>query len=119
MTNRSLVRSVPTFILVSILAVACTATTQQSQVPSGREFGSLISSNAHAMIEEGRQTFAMTPSVTRDSGATLSSFTRLLRVPRREASAPVCRQRQLYQWGSKLTPQFFPKNLSHRLWLEK
>ena len=57
MTNRSLVYSVPTFVLLSILAVACTATTQQSQAPSGREFGSLISSNVNAMIEEGRQTF--------------------------------------------------------------
>ena len=57
MTNRFLVHIVPTLVFVSILAVACTATTQQSQVPSGREFGSLISSNANAMIEEGRQTF--------------------------------------------------------------
>ena len=57
MTNRSLVHSAPIFALVSILAVACTATTQQSHAPSDREFGSLISSNANAMIEEGRQTF--------------------------------------------------------------
>lgn len=57
MTNRSLVHSAPIFALVSILAVACTAMTQQSHAPSDREFGSLISSNANAMIEEGRQTF--------------------------------------------------------------
>ena len=54
MTNRFLVHIVPTFVFVSILAVACTATTQQSQAPSDREFGRLIFSNANAMIEEGR-----------------------------------------------------------------
>ena len=57
MTIRSLIHIAPTLVLVSILAVACTATTQQSPAPSGREFGSLISSNVNAMIEEGRQTF--------------------------------------------------------------
>lgn len=58
MTIRSL-NIAPTLVLVSILAVACTATatTQQSPAPSGPEFGSLISSNVNAMIEEGRRTF--------------------------------------------------------------
>ena len=45
------------FVLISILAVACTAATQQSPTPNGGEFDGLISKNVNAMLEEGRQTF--------------------------------------------------------------
>ena len=54
---RSRIHIAPFLVLVSILTVACTAATQQSPAPSGREFSGLISSNVNAMIEEGRQTF--------------------------------------------------------------
>ena len=43
--------------LVSLAAVSAAAAPQQKPVPSGGGFESLISSNALAMIEEGRQTF--------------------------------------------------------------
>lgn len=54
---RSLTHLAPSLVLVSILAVACTAATQQTPTPSGGEFDGLISGNVDAMIEEGRQTF--------------------------------------------------------------
>lgn len=57
MMIRSLTHSVPSLVLVSILAVACTAGTEESPASSGGEFDGLISSNVNAMIEEGRQTF--------------------------------------------------------------
>jgi cytochrome c553 len=57
MMIHSLTQIAPSIVLVSILAVACTAATQQSPTPSGGEFDGLISSNVNAMIEEGRQTF--------------------------------------------------------------
>jgi hypothetical protein len=54
---RSLKHIAPSLVLVSIIAVACTAATQQSPASSGGEFDRVISNNAHTMIEEGRQTF--------------------------------------------------------------
>ena len=57
MMSRSLKQIAPSFVMVSILSVACTATTQQNQAPSSGEFDGLISSHVNAMIEEGRQIF--------------------------------------------------------------
>jgi hypothetical protein len=43
MMIHSLTHIAPSIVLVSILAVACTAATQQSPTPSGGEFDGLIS----------------------------------------------------------------------------
>jgi hypothetical protein len=57
MMIRSRKHDAPFLVLVSILAVACTAASQQSPAPGNGAFDRLISTNAHTMIEEGRQTF--------------------------------------------------------------
>ncbi len=49
--------SAPSLVLVSILAVACTAATQQSPAPHSGGFDGVIASHVNAMIEEGRQIF--------------------------------------------------------------
>jgi hypothetical protein len=61
-------------VLVSTLAVACTAATQQSLGPSGGKFAGLISSTVNAMIKESAGPSAMAPSVARASGATRDAW---------------------------------------------